>query len=153
MQGNKKYNICFQKRSGIEEKQKIHIHKYNLKGILYIISWVNWAWLLSITGYSKSWICDFFILKFIANVYDFYVFVVCHTCHCVCLWFEDSHSSSLGSSCVTLMERRSTRSCRELTRKEKVWASLNSSPNRSSAYLPAHTKRYTIYFCNFLYIK
>ena len=59
---------------------------------------------------------------------------------CVCVSFQYSHSSSLGSSCVTLMERRSTRSCRELTRKEKVWASLNSSPNRSSAYLPAHAQ-------------
>lgn len=51
------------------------------------------------------------------------------------------HSSSLGSSCVTLTDKRSTRSCKELTLNEKLCASLKSSPNMSSAYLPEIGKK------------
>lgn len=36
---------------------------------------------------------------------------------------------------MTLTDNRSTRSCNELTLKEKLCASLNNSPNMSSAYL------------------
>lgn len=45
-------------------------------------------------------------------------------------------SSTVESSWVTLTASRSTRSCRWLMRKQKLFASLNSSPKMSSAWRP-----------------
>jgi len=75
-----------------------------------------------------------------SNYVSMYIMAIKRRANGVCTFegLQYSRSSSLGSSCVTLMERRSTRSCRELTRKENECASLNSSPNRSSAYLPTN---------------
>lgn len=50
---------------------------------------------------------------------------------------DDLPSSTVESSWVTLTARRSILSCREFARMQKLLASLNSSPNMSSACLPA----------------
>lgn len=57
-------------------------------------------------------------------------------------------SSSLGSSWVTLTCRRSTRSPRVFTRMANAPAWANSSPNTSSAYLPARDTRYKSRHCH-----